>query len=193
MIDFSHKPTIEGEKVILRPFKTEEDFPYIEECLLDPEVVKLTGSSPEYNRDETIDWYNTRNKQVNRLDLAIVDKIQHILIGEAVVNLYDEKNHRMNFRILIGPKGRNRGLGTEATQLIVDYVFKNSDLNELTLGVFAFNPRAKKVYEKAGFIIDSIDKNDLEFEGEWIDSINMKLTRNNWIEKQDKKSESMRI
>ena len=44
-----------------------------------------------------------------------------------------------------------------------------------------FNPRARKVYEKVGFVIDSIDETELEFEGEWIDSINMKLTRENWI------------
>jgi diamine N-acetyltransferase len=74
------------------------------------------------------------------LDLAIVDKSQNILVGEVVVNEYGEQNQSMNFRILIGPRGRDRGLGTEASQLIIEYVFKNTDLNFLTLSVFAFNP-----------------------------------------------------
>ena len=187
MIDLRNKPTIVGEKVILRPFKVDEDFPYLEECLKDPEVLKFTGSSKEYDREETINWYNTRNEQTNRLDLAIIDKPQNILIGEVVVNLYEKEIQSMNFRILIGPRGRNRGLGTEATQLMVDYVFMNTKLNQLTLSVFAFNPRASKVYEKVGFVLDSIDQNELEFEGEWIDSINMKLTRENWIELHEKK------
>lgn len=100
-----------------------------------------------------------------------------------VVNLYDEKNHSMNFRILVGPRGRNRGLGTEATQLIIDYVFQNTDLNDLTLSVFDFNPRAKYIYEKVGFVIESIDEAALEFEGKWIDSLNMKLTRKEWLNK----------
>lgn len=89
----------------------------------------------------------------------------------------------MNFRILIGPKGRNRGLGTEATQLIIDYIFMNTTLNQLTLSVFDFNPRAKHVYVKVGFVKDSIDENELEFEETWIDSINMKLTRENWLKR----------
>ncbi|MDX7255019.1 GNAT family N-acetyltransferase, partial [Klebsiella pneumoniae] len=88
-------------------------------------------------------------------------------------------------RILIGPKGRDRGLGNEASQLIIEYVFKNTDLKSLTLSVFAFNPRAKKVYENLGFVIHSVDKNELEFEGEWIDSINMKLTREDWMKSQE--------
>ena len=181
MIILKSKPTIIGKKVLLRPFQVEEDFPYLEECLQDVEVMKLTGSTPGYNRQEVLEWYNTRNEQVDRLDLAIVDISTDSLVGEIVANLYDEESHSMNFRILIGPRGRNRGLGTEATQLFVDYLFKNTDLNYLSLGVFAFNPRAKAVYEKVGFVLDSIDENDLEFEGEWIDSINMKLTREHWL------------
>jgi diamine N-acetyltransferase len=179
MIDLSNKPHIDGAKVILRPFK-EEDFPYIEECLKDSEVIKLTGSTAEFDKETIINWYSTRNEQTDRLDLAIVDKSVDHLVGEVVVNLYDELKQSMNFRILIGPRGRNRGLGTEATLLMIDYVFQHTNLNQITLSVYEFNPRAKTVYEKIGFVFDSIDKNDLEFEGEWIDSINMKMTRENW-------------
>lgn len=186
MVYLGHKPVLEGEKVVLRPFK-DDDFPFIEECLRDTEVMKLTGSNMDFDREREsiLHWYNTRNEQTDRLDLAIVDQSQGILVGEVVVNLYDEKNHSMNFRILIGPRGRNRGLGTEATQLIIDYVFKNTSLNQLTLSVFDFNPRAKYVYEKVGFIMDSIDEKELEFEGTWIDSINMKLTRENWTKRKN--------
>ncbi len=183
MVYLADKPLIVGEKVVLRPFK-DEDFPYIEECLKDSEVLTLTGSSTDFDRESTLHWYNTRNGQTDRLDLAIVDQSQDFLVGEVVVNLYDEKNHSMNFRILIGPRGRNRGLGTEATRLIIDYIFKNTTLNQLTLSVFDFNPRAKYVYEKVGFVISSIDENELEFEGEWIDSINMNLTRENWLNRE---------
>jgi RimJ/RimL family protein N-acetyltransferase len=115
------------------------------------------------------------------LDLAIVDRSKGILVGEVVVNLYDEKNQCMNFRILIGPRGRDRGLGTEATRLFINYLFSHTALKTLTLSVFDFNPRAKRVYEKLGFLVESIDENELEFEGEWIDSVNMKLTRKDWL------------
>ncbi|MBE4906453.1 GNAT family N-acetyltransferase [Bacillus luteolus] len=179
MINLADKPTILGEKVILRPF-TEDDIPYLEECLKDPEVIKLTGSSADLDRETFLNWYRTRNEQTDRLDLAIVDQSQGILVGEVVINLYDEIYNSMNFRILIGPRGRNRGLGTEATKLILDYVFTNTQINQITLSVFDFNPRAKYVYEKMGFVVESIDENDLEYEGEWIDSINMKLTREAW-------------
>ncbi|MBP3951753.1 GNAT family N-acetyltransferase [Bacillus suaedae] len=182
MIDLRQKPIIEGEKIILRPFKT-ADFPYIEECLKDAEVIKLTGSTSDRVRDTVLDWYNTRNDQMDRLDLAIVDKSQDILVGEVVLNLYDAESNSMNYRILIGPRGRNRGLGTEATEQMIDYAFQNMKLDQVTLSVYEFNPRARSVYEKVGFVLESIDENELEFEGEGIDSINMKLTREVWSSK----------
>lgn len=179
MINLRKKPTIIGEKVILRPFQS-ADYPAMEESLKDPEVLKFTGSPSDFDREKTIDWYNTRNEPSDRLDLAIIDKVSAAVVGEVAINLYDEKLHSMNYRVLIGPKGRNRGLGTEATQLIVDYIFSHTDLNQLTLSVFDFNPRAKQVYEKVGFVLDSIDQNELKFEGEWIDSLNMVLTKETW-------------
>ncbi|XKE94426.1 GNAT family N-acetyltransferase [Metaplanococcus flavidus] len=182
MVYLVDKPLLTGEKVILRPFKN-EDFSFIEECLKDPEVLKLTGSGSDFDREATLRWYNTRNKQTDRLDLAIVDRFKDFVVGEVVINAYDEKDHSMNFRILIGPRGRNQGLGTEATRLIIDYVFEKTTLNQITLTVFDFNPRAKYVYEKVGFVQSSIDKNDLEFEGNWIDSINMILTRESWLDR----------
>ena len=180
MINLKDKPLLKGDKVILRPFKA-EDFTYIEECLMDAEVIKLTGSDSQYDREFTLNWYNTRNEQIDRLDLAIVDQSKGILVGEVVANLYDEQNQSMNYRILIGPRGRDRGFGTEATRLFIDYLFSHTTLKSLTLSVFDFNPRAKRVYEKVGFIVESIDENELEFEGDWIDSINMKLTREDWL------------
>ena len=182
MVDLRDKPHLVGEKVIMRPFK-EDDFPLLQECLNDKEILKLTGSTPILDWEPVLRWYQTRNVQPDRLDLAIVDQTLDTLVGEAVVNEYDEPNESMNFRILIGPRGRNRGFGTEATQLMIDFLFQTTNLKQLTLSVFAFNPRAQRVYEKVGFVVDSVDKNDLEYEGQWIDSINMKLTRGTWLKK----------
>lgn len=179
MINLKDKPTITGAKVMLRPFET-SDIEYMEECLKDLEVIKLTGSDMDYDRDLVVKWYSTRNEQVDRLDLAIVDLSDGGVIGEVVLNEYDDDKRSMNYRILIGPRGRNRGLGTEATQLILDYMFLNTDLSQITLSVYAFNPRALSVYEKAGFVTDSVDVGELEYEGERIDSINMVLRRGDW-------------
>ncbi|SIS66765.1 GNAT family N-acetyltransferase [Salimicrobium flavidum] len=184
MIDLSRKPNLYGKKVTLRPFHLEEDYPSIVKCLKNPVVLKLTGSDESFDEGKVKEWYQTRNDQTDRLDLAVIDNETDTLVGEVVLNLYEEDTHSMNFRILIGPDGRDRGLGTEATKLFLDHAFKETDLDAVTLSVFAFNPRARHVYESLGFTVTSIDKEDLEHEGEWIDSLNMTLTRSVWKQSQ---------
>ncbi|MFZ0076011.1 MAG: GNAT family N-acetyltransferase, partial [Exiguobacterium undae] len=102
MMNLTAKPTLIGEKVTLRPFAM-EDVPWIERCLLDPEVRTLTGSSSDIDRKTLQTWYATRNAQPDRLDLAIIDQESGILVGEVVVNDYEQQQQSMNFRILIGP------------------------------------------------------------------------------------------
>lgn len=123
---FAVKPTLTGTNVVLRPFAFEQDAPPLREMLQDPEVIKLTGSShdpdamPEWDAaaESTFrDWYSTRNGQTDRLDLAVVDKASAQCVGEVVLNEWSEPNRSCNFRTIIGLRGQDRGLGTEAIRL----------------------------------------------------------------------------
>jgi RimJ/RimL family protein N-acetyltransferase len=181
--DWSVKPTLSGELCQLRPFE-ESDFPALGRALSDPEMLRLTGSvhrtedasKGNFELDDVgLAWYRSRNAASDRLDLAIVDMISGECVGESVLNDYSEGNQSCNFRIWIGPGGRNKGIGTEATKLTVDYGLRVLRLHRIELSVYEFNPRAKRVYEKAGFTTEGISRNALQFDGEWIDAINMSV------------------
>lgn len=178
--NWAYKPTLEGEKVCLRPF-LQEDIPVMMDILEEPEVKWLTGSaisteeaqqmmSPE-EKEKTVAWYQSRNAQNDRLDLAIVRKDTGELIGEVVLNEWDPDAERCNFRILIGKKGRNGGFGTEATQLMVQYAFDTLLLHRVDLTVFDFNPRARRVYEKAGFVLEGTRREMFRYDGKWYDEL----------------------
>ena len=187
--DFAVKPTLDGDKVVLRPFN-DGDLPAIRAALLDPEARILTGSvhdeaqahAPEAPDEEKLllDWYSTRNDQPDRLDLAVVDKATGKCVGEAVLNQWDPGNESCNFRILIGPKGRDRGLGTEATRLIVGYGFEHLGLHRISLEVYAFNPRARRAYEKVGFRAEGVLRESLRYNGEWHDATLMSILAPEW-------------
>ena len=187
--DFAVKPTLDGDKVVLRRFN-DGDLPAIRAALLDPEARILTGSVHDEaqahaaeSADEEkllIDWYSTRNDQPDRLDLAVVDKATGECVGEAVLNQWDPGNESCNFRILIGPKGRDRGLGTEATRLIVGYGFEHLGLHRISLEVYAFNPRARRAYEKVGFRAEGVLRESLRYNGEWHDATLMSILAPEW-------------
>jgi RimJ/RimL family protein N-acetyltransferase len=186
--DFATKPTLTGERVVLRPFRP-DDLPAMGEILADPELLRLTGSvssTAEANSQPTeLDevgraWYLSRNDQTDRLDLAITPKESGLCVGEAVLNEYDADNLSCNFRILIGPRGRGAGLGSEATRLLVGHAFDTLGLHRVTLTVFAFNPRAHRVYEKAGFREEGRAREAFRYDGVWYDDIHMAQLASEW-------------
>jgi len=178
--DFSHKPVLSGERVTLRPFDA-RDASLIARIIDDPEVRKYTGASHlTFHQYDLEAVYAARATQPDRLDLAIVDKATGELVGEVVLNEWDRHNRSCNFRTMIGPGGRDRGLGTEATRLIVDYGFEVIRLHRIHLFVYAFNPRAKRVYEKVGFTAEGVDRDALLYDGSWVDAIRMSLLDHEW-------------
>lgn len=181
----THKPTLEGRLVVLRPF-TEADISAMGPVLADPDVQILTGSVASRAQadgasvildERTLAWYRSRAAQGDRLDLAIVDVQSGECVGEAVLNEVDPENHSCNFRILMGPAGRGRGLGTEATRLILDHAFATTELHRIELEVYSFNPRARRAYEKAGFVAEGVRRDALLFDGEWINAEVMSVLR----------------
>ena len=188
-VTFSVKPTLAGSHVVLRPF-TGADVEAMGPVLADPDVLRLTGSvhttAAAYGRSNVLDhatrhWYETRAEQTNRLDLAIIERASDQCVGEAVLNEWQAENQSCNFRILIGPGGRDRGLGSQATRLLLAHAFTATDLYRIELEVYAFNPRAQHVYERAGFVVEGRRRAAFVFDGQRIDAITMAVLRTDWL------------
>lgn len=183
------KPTLHGDRVTLRPF-TAADAEAMGIILADPDVLRLTGSvtsSAEIEQasplpdERTRDWYATRAGVDERLDLAIIDSVTGALVGEVVLNDYDANSSSANFRTLIGPEGRGRGLGTEAARLIIGYGFEKIGLHRIGLDVYAVNPRAQHVYESVGFVVEGIKRAAFAFDGEYVDEVWMSILADEWV------------
>ncbi|GAA2707633.1 GNAT family N-acetyltransferase [Micromonospora olivasterospora] len=179
--DLATKPTLVGERVALRPF-TDDDLAGLFAALADPEVCRLTGSPPEpFDEARLRDWYGSRNTQADRLDLAVVDRARGGCVGEVVLNEWDAPNRSCNVRTLIGPAGRDRGLGTEAVRLVVGYGFERLGLHRISLEVFAINPRARRVYEKVGFVAEGVLRQVLRDGDDWVDATVMSILAHEWV------------
>ncbi len=185
---FSVKPTLVGERALLRPF-TPADIDAMAAVLADPEVNRLTGSvhstaeatgRPAVHDDATRRWYETRADQDDRLDLAIVDRVTDRCVGEVVLNHWEPENQACSFRILVGPQGRDRGLGSEATRLMLRHAFTATDLYRVELAVYAVNPRARHVYERAGFTVEGTRRAAFVLDGERVDEVLMAVLRPEW-------------
>jgi RimJ/RimL family protein N-acetyltransferase len=122
MATFADKPTLRGERVVLRPMlATDADAMYAD--LDDEEGTRFTGSHDEFTRDAIERWTASRADSDDRLDLVATDPETGAWLGELVINEWDPDNRSCAFRIALSPFARNRGVGTEATRMLLDYVF----------------------------------------------------------------------
>lgn len=179
---FAIKPTLSGELVLLRPVEAADAAGLLD---VDAETMRLTGSHPDagFTLGRLEDWYATRAAHDDRLDLSIIERATGEWAGEVVLNELDQRNESCAFRIMLqGPRFYGRGLGTEATRLVIDYAFGVVGLHRIGLEVYDFNPRARHVYEKIGFAYEGTKRDALRWNGEWVDCHCMGLLAGDWKE-----------
>jgi len=168
------KPTLVGSVVTLRPYAP-RDVEGVWEMINDPEGNDLTGTTATFTRAQIEDWVATRPTAPERLDLVVVENATGEYAGEVVLNEFDAARRCANFRIALrGPGWYGRGLGGEATALVVRHAFEAIALESIVLDVRADNERAIRAYERAGFI--ETGRTDDE-RHTWVD---MELARANW-------------
>jgi RimJ/RimL family protein N-acetyltransferase len=179
-ISFAVKPTLTGENVILRPVAAADAVHLGGD---DPEGKRLTGSHRTFTAAQLEHWYATRANFDDRLDLAVIDRATGGYAGEVVLNDLVPENESCSFRILlVGARHRDRGIGTEATRLILAHAFETVGLHRVELEVYAFNPRARRVYEKVGFVYEGTKRDALHWDGEWVDADAMSILASEWAQ-----------
>lgn len=186
---WSSRPTLTASTVVLHPF-TVADVEAMGPILADPQVLALTGSvhttKAAHSRSPVLDattcaWYDSRAEQDDRLDLAVVDAATDACVGEVVLNDWRRQDQAVSFRILLGPAGRDRGLGAQATALILEHAFTASDVHRVELEVYANNPRALATYRRAGFVVEGVQREVFVFDGQRLDAIVMSVLRPEWV------------
>jgi RimJ/RimL family protein N-acetyltransferase len=77
------------------------------------------------------------------------------------------------YAIMIGPEFVGRGLGTDATKVMLRYAFDEIGVHKVELQTWAFNGRAERAYEKAGFVREGVRRAAVFHGGEFHDEVLM--------------------
>jgi RimJ/RimL family protein N-acetyltransferase len=137
-----------GKKCYLSPINT-ADAEIFTEWLNDLEVLE----NIIYNFVTNVE--NERlilDRQSKEHNYSIVTIDNDELIGKCCIENIDHLNQTAEVGIFIGNKNYwNKGYGTEAMTLLLDYGFKALNLHNIFIEVYSFNKRAIRSYEKIGF------------------------------------------
>ena len=168
---------IESNKIYLRTLNDKDATEKYCEWLNDSNVNKYLETK-KANIDEIKNYILEKNESCNCLFLGIFDKSNDAHIGNLKLEPIDFENKKATFSIMVGDrKYWNRGIGTEATSLIINYAWNTLKLDSIDLGVVADNKRAIRVYEKVGFRVIMIVKKAIKHEDKVFDKVIMKITK----------------
>lgn len=165
-----------GNNVYLSPMYADEDIlEQFTEWLNDFEVTDyIAKSSTMITIDGEKEWFESPKK--DDYMFFIVRSEDNRLIGSISLNSVNLLNRTSTLGIFIGDQsGRNKGYGTEAIQLMLDYGFNYLNLNNIKLDVFEFNERAISCYKKCGFKEYGRRRKSYFLNGKYYDEISMDI------------------
>jgi len=138
---------LEGKNVNLRIME-KEDLPLFQEWINDPECMGEFMAPIQRTLTELEKFENSPFAQktfiIEKKDGRKIGYIGHF-------NSYLGFGELLEIVYAIGPSERGKGYGTEATQLIVDYLFLSKDANRIQATISTRNMASERVLEKAGF------------------------------------------
>jgi [ribosomal protein S5]-alanine N-acetyltransferase len=103
-------------------------------------------------------------------------------IGEVLFGHIDRMNGSAELGIFIGePEEWGKGYGTDAVNALVDFGFGELRLERIWLNVGTENERARRAYEKAGFVHEGTVRHDRYEGGRYTDGHVLAILRDEWL------------
>lgn len=167
---------IVGELVALGP-ATREQIPTYARWFSDSETMRTQGAPGPGPRtvEEVTTWYESEmSGNPSRAFFSVYERGTMRHIGFVDLQHIDHRNRTAEMSLMVGePDARGRGYATEMARLILDYGFTALSLHNIMLEVYANNPAARRVYEKAGFREFARRSESYFMDGQWWDRIYM--------------------
>ncbi len=173
---------LKGEKCVLRPLRM-EDAKILSEIANDIEVRDYLSNVFPYTEIVEENFIKSLSSQKVPTDIVFGIEIDGKLIGTVGIHRINWASRNGYLGIAIFDKGFwNRGIGTEATSLILKYAFEYLNLHKILLEVYEYNERAIRVYEKLGFKREGILRKNHYLKGKYYDVIVMGILQEEYFE-----------
>lgn len=173
------KEILQGKHILLRGLEL-SDVDELMKYWNNPELQQFLSKPRIASRHEEIDWIRNTWERRRKGEAYIFGLFLHgqdLYIGNIEIRIIDDIAQRGLLGIAIfNPSCWNKGYGTEAIELLLNFAFSSLNLHTIELEVFSFNKRALACYKKVGFV-ESGRKREAHFKsGQYHDIILMDIS-----------------
>ena len=121
----------------------------------DPELARLLDRPRTIDADEHQRWFEGLANRADTIFRAIHQEPNGRHIGNVWLADVDRRHRKGEVRVMIGERSAlGAGAGSKALDLMARYAFDVIGLHRVYAYVLALNPRARRAFEKAGFVLE---------------------------------------
>jgi UDP-4-amino-4,6-dideoxy-N-acetyl-beta-L-altrosamine N-acetyltransferase len=154
----------------------DDDIPRLFEWVNNRELRVQSSSFHPVSWAEHTTWIEEISNDPQRQLLIISYGPDERAIGQIVFSDISIVHRNCNLSIRIGSDAhRNRGLGTQAISIALEYCWTELNLHRVALTVLSHNLRAQHVYEKCGFQFEGVMRDAAFIEGQWQNLVMMAI------------------
>lgn len=176
---------IKTERLLLRKFRPEDAKAMFETWANDERVTKFLTWTPHGSIEVTefvIGLWLKDYEKGNSYQWAI--EFEGKLIGSIACVSMDENSEHGEIGYCIGYDFWGKGIVTEATKAVIDFLFKEVNLNRIIIEHATKNPASGKVITKCGLTPEGIKREHFKSaSGEFLDIASYSILRKEWEKK----------
>ncbi|BCJ99468.1 GNAT family N-acetyltransferase [Anaerocolumna chitinilytica] len=138
---------LKGKSITLTPYTSDNCHSFYRTYIADP---MMTENIFVYNKEKTDTYYHNKVMDPTRIFFAISH--EDSIIGEIQLKRIDFHNKCATLSIILSNDSvKNKGFGTEAEKLLIEYAFNQLDIETIYADAVHRNTRSRHVLEKIGF------------------------------------------
>ncbi|KIW21641.1 hypothetical protein PV08_02221 [Exophiala spinifera] len=161
-------------RLLLRAAR-ENDVDSLHEAFSNPEVMRYWSTTPHPSKTETVEWLS---KMISSPQNGVTDFVIALPTSHAIGKIGVWQDSEIGF--LLSRQSWGKGFAREAMLGILEYLFVDRGLVEITADIDPRNRRSVSVLESMGFVKTGFKEKTWEVGGEWVDSVYYGLARTAW-------------
>jgi len=130
-----------------------------------------------YSKDMAKEYIDSIYKNKNQLVCAIVENTNNKHIGNISLQSIDYISSNAELAILIGNNNHNKGIGYEASLLMIEHGFNQLNLHRIYCGTSSENIGMQKLALKLGMKQEGIRKEAMFKNGKYVDIVEYGILR----------------
>ncbi len=172
---------LNGKKVFLRPVLKEDINGDYLRWINDRENDAFTEHAQfPHSNVELLQYAQSKWEDRSCIWLAIIEIETGKHVGNIELRNINWVHRSAEYSILIDAKSQGKGLGKEASQLLLKHAFDVLNLHRVSLGVREDNKKAILLYEKLGFSQEGVQRKALLRQGAWKNIVLMAIFSNSF-------------